>query len=143
MPALARPAAAAEHHRFTMAPLWANLYTGGTWVADIGGGGQDGQGPDTRPRAVADLAFVIIDILLLFVVNFWMSIQVGKARKQYGVDYPNMYAYRTSARDGHIYKHLAKDEESLMGNESITQADADAYNSVQRAHQNTVENMPL
>ncbi len=50
--------------------------------------------------------------------NGWMSVKVGQARKKYGVKYPAMYADKASNKD------------------------ADAFNCVQRGHQNTLENFP-
>ena len=58
--------------------------------------------------------------------------KVSKARKQYGVDYPNLYAVAGST---HIHKHGALVKE-------FSQDDADKYNATQRAHQNAVESMP-
>jgi hypothetical protein len=52
------------------------------------------------------------------VQNGWMSFQVGAARKKYNVRYPTMYADKASNKD------------------------ADAFNCVQRGHQNTLENFP-
>lgn len=57
-------------------------------------------------------------VLGIAVVNGWMSFRVGKARKQYKVPYPTMYA------------------------DPKTITDADAFNCVQRGHQNTLENLP-
>eukprot|EP01025_Chloroclados_australasicus_P033129 TRINITY_DN33720_c0_g2_i1.p1 TRINITY_DN33720_c0_g2~~TRINITY_DN33720_c0_g2_i1.p1 ORF type:complete len:179 (-),score=10.40 TRINITY_DN33720_c0_g2_i1:339-821(-) len=56
------------------------------------------------------------------VQHLYMSLQVGKARKQYGVGYPNLYAN----------EHNCKNVENI-----------DKFNSVQRGHQNSLENQPI
>ena len=60
------------------------------------------------------------------------------ARRTFGVDYPNLYAY---AGGDHVYNHKKGAGESLTP--GLGQQAADDYNAVQRAHQNTVENQPL
>ena len=60
------------------------------------------------------------------------------ARRTFGVDYPNLYAY---AGGEHVYNHKKGAGESLTP--GLGQQAADDYNAVQRAHQNTVENQPL
>ncbi|OWY93592.1 Microsomal Glutathione S-transferase [Phytophthora megakarya] len=59
----------------------------------------------------------LLVVFLLF-VNFWAGMKVGKARKLYGVDYPQMYA-------------------------DTSDKNAKAFNCVQRGHQNILENIPL
>ena len=61
-----------------------------------------------------------------------MTLKVSRARKKYGVDYPNLYAV---AGSNHVHKHGALVKE-------MSQEDADSYNAVQRAHQNAVESLP-
>lgn len=51
-------------------------------------------------------------------VNAWAAHKVGAARRAFGVPYPQMYAEKSD-------KH------------------ATAFNCVQRAHQNTLEQLPL
>ncbi|PWN17902.1 membrane-associated proteins in eicosanoid and glutathione metabolism [Microstroma glucosiphilum] len=55
-------------------------------------------------------------------LNFWQMFLVSKARKASGVKYPQMYASK---------EEQEKSKEALM------------FNCVQRAHQNTLENMPM
>ncbi|DBA04044.1 TPA: hypothetical protein N0F65_009391 [Lagenidium giganteum] len=63
-----------------------------------------------------DHGFVLIVVLLTVFVDQWAGIKVGKARKTYDVHYPQMYAERS--------------DRNFM-----------AFNCVQRAHQNFLENM--
>mmetsp|Transcript_32501 Transcript_32501/g.45073 ORF Transcript_32501/g.45073 Transcript_32501/m.45073 type:complete len:145 (-) Transcript_32501:139-573(-) len=65
-----------------------------------------------------EFGYVIgVGIASVFVLT-WKGISVGMARKKYGVKYPNMYADKKENKD------------------------ADAFNCVQRAHQNSLENYP-
>ena len=121
-------------------PLAECMYCGGTGWSGNGTG-----------LANPDLAFVIIDVLLLFLINVWQSAMVGRARKKYGVTYPNMYAH---AGDTHVYGSQLderkwtgagslENQQELLPSSHMSQQSADAYNAVQRAHQNTLENQPL
>mmetsp|Transcript_22257 Transcript_22257/g.33165 ORF Transcript_22257/g.33165 Transcript_22257/m.33165 type:complete len:144 (+) Transcript_22257:55-486(+) len=65
-----------------------------------------------------DYGYVMLSIAASGMVNLYLMFQVGAARKKYGVKYPALYAEES-------HKH------------------AKEFNSVQRAHQNTLENMPL
>ena len=61
-----------------------------------------------------DFSYVIFCIVYTIITNIYLAIKVGKARKQYGVKYPAMYS----------------DSSNL-------------FNCIQRAHQNTLEQIPL
>jgi len=65
---------------------------------------------DLLPNGYGYIIFVAVGSLFL---NIWLSVNVGKARKKYGVLYPKMYS-----------------------------PDNDRFNCVQRAHQNWLENFP-
>uniref|UniRef100_A0AAV1V329 Glutathione S-transferase 3, mitochondrial n=1 Tax=Peronospora matthiolae TaxID=2874970 RepID=A0AAV1V329_9STRA len=62
--------------------------------------------------------FVPLLIVGLLFVNLWAGILVGKARKRYGIEYPQMYAEKSDKN-------------------------AKAFNCVQRGHQNILENIPI
>ena len=66
----------------------------------------------------ADYKWVLLALVGVFFANQYLVVGVMQARKKYGIKYPNLYA-----PPGH------KNEE--------------AFNCAQRAHQNTVESMPL
>eukprot|EP00992_Anisonema_acinus_P001576 TRINITY_DN10498_c0_g2_i2.p2 TRINITY_DN10498_c0_g2~~TRINITY_DN10498_c0_g2_i2.p2 ORF type:complete len:142 (-),score=41.95 TRINITY_DN10498_c0_g2_i2:51-476(-) len=63
----------------------------------------------------ADFGYVVLVVGLSWVMNIFLIVQVAQARKRYNVQYPNLYAPA-----GH--------------------KNAAAFDSVQRAHQNTLEN---
>lgn len=85
---------------------------------------------------------VPLGVFILFLVNLWMAFQVGAARKKYGVKYPTLYAVAGQER-------AASDEatklESAAAQPSavLSAEDAIKFNSVQRGHQNSIENYPL
>jgi len=62
--------------------------------------------------------YVILVAVASFFVHTWMAVKVGSARRKHSVPYPTMYA----------------DEEKNKN--------AKAFNCVQRAHQNSLENLP-
>ncbi|OEL32687.1 Microsomal glutathione S-transferase 3 [Dichanthelium oligosanthes] len=66
-----------------------------------------------------EYGYVVLVLVAYAFLNFWMSFQVGKARRKYKVFYPTMYA---------------------VGSEN---KDAKLFNCVQRGHQNSLEVMPL
>ena len=55
-------------------------------------------------------------------MNTYLVINVAAARKKYNVPYPNLYKVALSEKD---------------------QKEADAFNSIQRAHQNTLVIYPI
>ncbi|VFQ81689.1 unnamed protein product [Cuscuta campestris] len=67
-----------------------------------------------------EYGYVAIVLALYSALNSWMTFQVGKARAKYNVRYPAMYA---SEEDGNEKGKI--------------------FNCVQRAHQNSVENMSV
>ncbi|KAF5186028.1 Microsomal glutathione s-transferase [Thalictrum thalictroides] len=66
-----------------------------------------------------EYGYVVCVLVLYFFVNFYMSIQVGAARKKYKVYYPTLYALESENKDAKL------------------------FNCVQRGHQNALENMPI
>jgi len=90
----------------------------------------------------------------LAVMNVWMGIQVGIARRKYRLPYPTLYAVPGTPRD------YSPDREKLAsaatsttslsseaGSDSlsnvVSEADAFSFNCIQRGHQNTLENVPF
>uniref|UniRef100_K3WGK6 Glutathione S-transferase 3, mitochondrial n=1 Tax=Globisporangium ultimum (strain ATCC 200006 / CBS 805.95 / DAOM BR144) TaxID=431595 RepID=K3WGK6_GLOUD len=62
--------------------------------------------------------YIPLLVVLMGFVNVWAGMKVGKARKKYNIEYPQMYAEQSDKN-------------------------AKAFNCVQRAHQNMVENLPI
>jgi glutathione S-transferase len=76
------------------------------------------------------LAVVLLDI--------YMKIQVGKARKKYGVRYPDLYAVEgMKKRSG---DHMDSGHDDAPG--VVAEEDAFMFNCGQRVHQNQCENVP-
>lgn len=71
----------------------------------------------------ADYGYVFGALGLSFIANAYLAISVGQARKKFGVKYPAMYATKD---------HITKD---------VTVKDVEQFNCIQRAHQNTCENL--
>ncbi|KAF8364858.1 hypothetical protein HHK36_028193 [Tetracentron sinense] len=63
--------------------------------------------------------FGYVVLVLYSFLNFWMTFQVGKARKKYKVFYPTLYALESENKDAKL------------------------FNCVQRGHQNSLEMMPM
>merc|ERR1712153_114788 len=68
---------------------------------------------------------VFAGLFATLIANFYLVINVVKARKKFGVKYPALYADAS-----HIDGKLCKDEKDVA-----------EFNCAQRAHQNTCENM--
>ncbi|XP_010916150.1 uncharacterized protein [Elaeis guineensis] len=66
-----------------------------------------------------EYGFVVLVVVLYYFLNFWMAIQVGKARQKYKVSYPNLYAIESENKDAKL------------------------FNCIQRGHQNSLESMPV
>jgi len=61
-----------------------------------------------------DYHYVIWTLVYAIVMNIFLALKVGKARKKHGVDYPAMYSEKDNI-----------------------------FNCIQRAHQNTLEQLPI
>ncbi|CAL4943981.1 unnamed protein product [Urochloa decumbens] len=66
-----------------------------------------------------EYGYVVLVLVAYAFLNFWMSFQVGKARRKYKVFYPTMYAIESENKDAKL------------------------FNCVQRGHQNSLEMMPM
>ncbi|KAJ8640323.1 hypothetical protein MRB53_017017 [Persea americana] len=66
-----------------------------------------------------EYGYVVLVFFSYALLNFWMALQVGKARKKYKVFYPTLYAIESENKDAKL------------------------FNCVQRGHQNSLELMPL
>jgi len=84
----------------------------------------------------ASYGLCVLNVVLAFVLLMFKSIMVGVARKRYGVSYPDMYAIKGVTRR----KDASGEGDRLL---ELTDADCDAFNCYQRAHQNTLENLTM
>ncbi|KAF3321019.1 microsomal glutathione S-transferase 3-like protein [Carex littledalei] len=66
-----------------------------------------------------EYGYVVLNLVVYALLNMWMSIEVGKARKKYKVPYPTLYATESENKDAKL------------------------FNCVQRGHQNSIEYMPV
>lgn len=80
-------------------------------------------------------------ILLFNIEHMAFGGLVMMARKKYGIPFPTMYAVPGSPR--YYDESMKPTEESEKFGDTITNEEAFAFNSVQRGHQNTVENAPF
>ena len=91
-------------------------------------------------KSVFDLLVPLV-ILLFSVMNLAFGGLVVQARNKYGIPYPTMYAVPGTLR---YYNESMKPTDSITEfSETISNEEAFLFNSVQRGHQNTVENAPF
>ena len=97
---------------------------------------------DTAPGTSWYKALVPLVILLFNIETMVFGGFVVHARKKYGIPYPTMYAVPGTKR---YYDESMKPtaEEEPKFSDTITDAEAFAFNSIQRGHQNTIENAPF
>lgn len=62
----------------------------------------------------SDFHYVLLTVVYTLVMNIFLMVKVGMARKKHGVEYPNLYSEKDKL-----------------------------FNCVQRAHQNTLEQLPV
>eukprot|EP00252_Welwitschia_mirabilis_P009985 TRINITY_DN2299_c0_g1_i2.p1 TRINITY_DN2299_c0_g1~~TRINITY_DN2299_c0_g1_i2.p1 ORF type:complete len:122 (-),score=15.06 TRINITY_DN2299_c0_g1_i2:63-428(-) len=51
----------------------------------------------------SDYGWVIVCAVVYCILNTWMGVQVGKARKKYKVTYPTMYAIESENKDAKLF----------------------------------------
>ncbi|KAG6401099.1 hypothetical protein SASPL_137944 [Salvia splendens] len=73
-------------------------------------------GVELLPR---EYGYVVLVLVFYCFINFWMTAQVGRARKKYNVSYPTLYASEADNKDAKL------------------------FNCIQRGHQNSLEMLPM
>ena len=81
-----------------------------------------------------------IVVVALFVMTMWMAVNVGMARKRYGIPYPTAYAVAGTPR--HYGPEKSGKSDSNKKN-VISEEEAYKFNCMQRGHMNMVENAPF
>ncbi|CAL4943978.1 unnamed protein product [Urochloa decumbens] len=67
-----------------------------------------------------EYGYVVLVLVAYAFLNFWMSFQVGKARKKYKVFYPTLYAVESENKDAKLFNcvqgapELAGDDAALL-----------------------------
>ncbi|KAK1287345.1 hypothetical protein QJS10_CPB19g01458 [Acorus calamus] len=73
----------------------------------------------TAVELPSEYGYVVLVLVFYYILNMWMALQVGKARKKYKVPYPTMYAVESENKEAKL------------------------FNCIQRGHQNSLESMPV
>ena len=50
-----------------------------------------------------EYGYVVIVVVVYCILNVWMGVQVGKARKRYKVYYPTLYAIESENKDAKLF----------------------------------------
>ncbi|KAD7478544.1 hypothetical protein E3N88_01680 [Mikania micrantha] len=66
-----------------------------------------------------EYGYILLTLAAYYVLNIYMQIQVGRARKKYNVLYPILYATEADSKDFKL------------------------FNCIQRGHQNSLESLPI
>jgi len=84
--------------------------------------------PNSDLKLPEGYGFVFGGLFLTVISNFYLVLNVVKLRRKFGIKYPAVYA----DYDTHV------DSKGIL----CKKEDVDQFNCAQRAHQNTVENLP-
>ncbi|KAG6403331.1 hypothetical protein SASPL_135548 [Salvia splendens] len=57
-------------------------------------------GVELLPR---EYGYVVLVLVFYCFINFWMTAQVGRARKKYNVSYPTLYASEADNKDAKLF----------------------------------------
>ncbi|CAM0875208.1 unnamed protein product [Alopecurus aequalis] len=60
-----------------------------------------------------EYGYVVLTVVAYAFLNFWMSFQVGGARKKYKVPYPNMYAIESENKDAKLFNCVQNSLENM------------------------------
>ncbi|WOL02582.1 microsomal glutathione S-transferase 3 [Canna indica] len=99
----------------------------------------------------AEYGYVVVVLVLYIFFNIWMAFQVGKARREYKVFYPTLYAVESENKDAKLFncvQVLFIPQLNDWKLPSVARSDALKYFIFccwlwQRGHQNSLESMPV